>query len=252
MFGLFDSDGVLERYQKRAHEAAIDRRIGLCVPWTPETKWARELNIAASSYTPPLLFPDLAPVKPDTPNHQDAVGIVSPGGQWLYLNKVLPGGTILETAQGRRVGTVMFDSDVIIPCVHDRERRSAQPLWRHRPYMSLTPMEILSLRPGTKKAKGNVIVAGLGLGHQLIEVSKRRQIKELTLVEQSQDLVDWLWPHIEPQLGCKVNVVIGDAQKLLPTMHADVALVDIFPDFGGNRLYNETPNIPTVWCWGGG
>ena len=44
-------------------------------------------------------------------------------------------------------------------------------------------------------------VAGLGLGYQLIEISKRPQVTRLTLVEKSRSIVDWLLPVITPHLG---------------------------------------------------
>jgi len=44
---------------------------------------------------------------------------------------------------------------------------------------------------------------------------------------------------------------VKDAHEVLPTFEADVALVDIFPQYGGNRLHYSTPGIKVVWCWGG-
>ncbi len=88
----------------------------------------------------------------------------------------------------------MWDGPVSIPALHERLSYNKDH-WDQVPWMSLTPMEMMTMRHGTKRARGRVIVAGLGLGHQLIEVSKRKQVKEIVLVEKSQELVDWILPR---------------------------------------------------------
>ena len=113
----------------------------------------------------------------------------------------------LETYLGARRGEVAFDGDVLIPALHERDARyadgspwQARNLWGSSPWMSHTPMEVFSLRGGTRRAKGSVVVAGLGLGQQLIDVSQRAAVKQLTLVECSQELVDWIMPRISATL----------------------------------------------------
>ena len=78
---------------------------------------------------------------------------------------------------------------------------------------------------------------------------------KLTLVEKSQDLVDWLYPRIKPHLGMEVEVIVGDAWHVLLNMEADVALVDIFENSGGNdweqsKLRRLCLGIKYIWCWG--
>jgi len=50
-------------------------------------------------------------------------------------------------------------------------------------------------------------------------------------------------------------VIVGDAYEVLPTLSADVALVDIFPSYGGNeaammQLRKRCPKIKKMWGWG--
>ncbi len=125
--------------------------------------------------------------------------------------------------------------------------------------MSLTPAELLTLRPGTKLAKGKVVIAGLGLAHQLIEVGKRRAVKEITVVERSRELVELIMPRamaVLAEQGCtKVRVLGGDAFEILPRLEADVALVDVFPAYGDNRqamaaLRKRCKKIKRMWDWG--
>jgi len=72
------------------------------------------------------------------------------------------------------------------------------------------------------------------------------------LIEKSQELVDWVLPKILPHLGRPLTeVIVGDAHRVLPTLQADVALVDIFPNYGNNAWYQPCPQIGHIWCWGG-
>jgi hypothetical protein len=57
-------------------------------------------------------------------------------------------------------------------------------------------------------------------------------------------------PKITPHLGQPVEIIVGDAYAVVPKMHADVALIDIFPDYGGNSFNVHCPNIAAIWCWG--
>ena len=127
--------------------------------------------------------------------------------------------------------------------------------------MSLTPAELLTLRPGTRLAKGRVVIAGLGLAHQLIEVGKRRAVTEITVIERSRELVEMIMPRAMAVLAehgrTQVRVLGGDAFKLLPTLEADVALVDTFPAYGDNRevmadLRKRCKGIKQLWDWGTG
>jgi len=228
-------------------------RLAGAVDWTPTTKFDRELTLRASSWEPRRLF-EVAPL------HGGYIGLatdehmaVSPSGRWCYVEKVVPRGERLEIASGKRRGNVMFDGPALAPALHQWSDWAER--WSPEPWMSITPMEMLTLRPGTRKAKGRVVVAGLGLGHQLVEVSHRRQVTSLVLVERDAELVEWLVPRLAPHLGMPVEVIVGDAYKVMPLLTADIALVDIFPRYGGNswecrRLARNCPHIKATWCWG--
>ena len=74
-------------------------------------------------------------------------------------------------------------------------------------------------------------------------------------VERDAELVTWLLPAIRARLSPAAaakpcDVVVGDAREVLPTLTADVALVDIFPHYGRNHLRTPCPGIRKVWCWG--
>ena len=231
----------------------IETRLAAAVPWTDKTSFQPRLTIQAASYKPRSLFcvnPTLHTVAGSITDTMERV--TSPDERWLYCEMFLKRGKTLRIYSGKRRGDVMFDGDVIMPALfykrHDKTDR-----WSDTPFMSMTPMELISLRNGTRFAKGHVVIAGLGLGHQLIEVAKRKSVKKITIVEQSEGLIEFVLPaimqHVMP--GRDIELVIGDAYKEVPRLTADVALIDIFECYGFNEFRPRCPNIPHVWCWGG-
>jgi hypothetical protein len=258
MFGipdLFLSPDLRKRQAEwRKKERA--RRLKECVPWDPKMKWAEELNLIADTYQALELFPGLCSSAPYNINRlNDEQHIDSPDGKWRYVVSRLSRGEKISTVYAAKHGSVLFDGDVRVPALYKRSR-----IWPDRfddkPYMSLTPMEMFTLRGGTRRAKGDVILAGLGLGHQLIEVSKRKKVKRLRIIEINQVLVDWLWPHIEPHLQMPVEVIVGNAYKLIPETTADVVLLDTFKGYGSNHYERDDlrracgDRVGFIWAWG--
>jgi hypothetical protein len=230
------------------------RRLQSCVPWSPAMTWTPELNLIGSTYKVLNPFPELGPSDAPVSELNPAQRADSPNREFRYCIRIHRAGRQLQTFFGDRTGSVIFDSDVQLPAIY--QCLPGEPgVWSEAPWMSLTPAELLTLREGTRLAKGRVVVAGLGLGHQLIEVSKRLQVKEVVLVERSQELVDFYLPRVRPLVKKRLTVLVGDAYEVLPTLAADVALVDIFPSYGGNEaatreLARRSPKIKKVWGWG--
>ena len=154
---LFPPEWV-EQFRERERRAAerFSKEM-LATPlqeWSANIKWAPKLHISAKSYVPFVtkLF-DVPGVKVFSNDH------VVRHGKWGYQNILLPKGEVLPTCLGARAGHVVFDDDVVIPT-----------LWRgtnDQVWMSLTPMEVLSQRPGFAHAKGSVMIGGLGMGFTL-------------------------------------------------------------------------------------
>lgn len=231
-------------------------RLQRCVPWSSAMKWTHELNLQAHTYKVRELWPGLAPS--DAPVHRLEPGqfVDSPNGRFRYCVRLQRRGKPLLTWWANQVGTVVFDGDVIIPALYQAPDDPDDPRpWNDAPWMSLTPAELMTLRPGTRMAKGHTIIAGLGLGHQLIEVAKRLPVKRVTVVELDRELADWIMPVIEPHVRKKVDVVIGDAYEVIPKLEGDVALIDIFPGYGDGfrrveELRRASPRIKKFWGWG--
>lgn len=222
------------------------------VPYTPKFKFSKQMFFEAESYKPFSLF-DVEPCE----NTRDGSGaIFSPNGGFLYREVKLPARGKLACSSGKRRGEVCFDDVVLIPQVHEVLPSKRTELW-----MSHTPNEVMTLRPGTRLAKGHVVIGGLGLGYQLIQVAKKKSVKRITLIERSQELVDWILPRVLEKMprDIPVDVVVGSVFEELPKLTADVALIDVWEDMTGcqgyhkksaHRLRNEALGIGTVWCWG--
>ena len=244
-----------EKMRARIRDQAkreVERRLPLCVPWDPKMPWQKEMNLQASSYSCLNLFPDLKPKnKVANPNNAEAGEYVdSPSGDWRYIVNVLKRGDKLATWKGSSVGDVLFDGTVLVPAIYSRQKWCKEISYEENPWMSLTPAELMSMRTGLRFAKGHTIVAGLGLGHLLIEVTKKKTVKKVTLVEISRELVDWLYPRIKPHLAQDVDVIIGDANHIIPGLEADAALIDIDSSYGSNEFLAPHQHINKVWVWG--
>lgn len=250
MFGLFipPSEARLKR------EAELrDLRVERCVDFDLKTtKWEEELNLKASSWIDYKLAP-LIPVngRPGkTSSHKHQI-LESPSGSYIYIHMTFPGRETLRTMYGSKRGNVLFDGPVVVPALFARNPHH-HDRFRESPWMSITPMEVLSLRCGERFAKGHTIIAGLGLGWQLVRVSHRKQVKKITLIEKDAELVDWLLPLIRPHMNqqMELDIVIDDAEKALPKMAANAALLDIYPSYGSNSFRRECPKIDKIWVWG--
>lgn len=233
--------------QREAEKRHMERRLKEAVPWTDGIKWSPCMTIQADTFEPPSLF-KVCPMKPRRCNFDEldkSQCVLSPDGNWAYTEIILPRGTKLDCAFGAQYGDIAFDGKIAIPRLN---MKYSNGTWSQDPYMSITPQEILTLRAGTRFAKGKVILGGLGMGHQLEQVCKRKKVKKVVVVETEQALIDWIAPELDLN-GKDVEFVCGDAKKLIPNMEADAALIDIYKMYGFNT-FPHCPKINKVWVWG--
>jgi hypothetical protein len=252
MFYPFFESSERRRTRKKRESEYAEEVLKKAVPWDPQMKWLPTLGIEARSFqtwlNARMLFPDVRPSKLTTHIKNVDDKIVSPCGQFAYVNRIFPGAESLPSYYGNKKGNVWFTEDVVVPTL--------VRIWKgwadgDSVAMSLTPMEIFTLRGGTRRAKGHVVVAGLGLGYQLREVAARKSVKKITLVERSNGLLQWLLPPVlEKMEGVKdITVIEGDAREIVPKLQADIALIDIADGYGHNE-FRRCPDIPYVWVWG--
>jgi hypothetical protein len=152
-------------------------------------------------------------------------------------------------APGKPIGQVQFDRPVSVPILTQAGAMSD-------PWMSLTPNEILTQRPGIRRAKGRVLVGGLGLGWFTREILKREQVKHVTVVDINADLLKVIGqPIIDAHPG-RVTMVHSDVwDHVKDNTEYDSYLLDIwkgYPNAAYDRKFqafkDEHPGC--VWGWG--
>jgi hypothetical protein len=220
-----------------ANEAAARKRrckTGPKFAWDPlALRWAATLVVDHKTFAPPTLWPD-APVVP-RPDHVQIKKLArfSPAGTLAYGLVRLPKATPLHYHQGHRRGEAYFDGPVLVPTLW----HVGAGQWDSGPWASVTPMECLTQLPLLRRAKGRVMVGGLGIGWFLSEVCRRPQVTDVLLVEKDEEVIRWLWPRVVatyPHVRDKVEVVTGDALDSLEPSAADgrVCLLDIWKGYG--------------------
>ena len=140
---------------------------------------------------------------------------------------------------------VMFDGPVHIPV-----------LFRgNRPWMSLTPMEIYTLREALKYAEGSVLVAGLGMGWLTRRILELPDVTHVTQVEIEPKILQTFGLPLKEEFGDRLTLVQADIWEFLEgSIDFDSYIFDIWPALGDaeededfQALKEERDN---VWGWG--
>jgi hypothetical protein len=214
------------------------------ISWDEDiTKYRRWLLLSAETYRPERLF-DVVP----SPRWYD--GIASPEGNYLYSNRILTAGTPLDLSMSpSRRGTVDFDGDVVIPTLFDLTGPYPDP------WMSITPKEIITQRPGVRRAHGTVLVGGLGLGWFLRKVHDKPEVDRVVLVEACRELLDWYGHNLCDRLPKVTDVICGDVYDQIGRFGPKAKhLLDIWKDHGeclfDERFLRCKRLFKHVWGWG--
>jgi len=102
-------------------------------------------------------------------------------------------------------------------------------------WMTVEPFEIETFEPFIKEAEGHVLLCGLGLGYVAYMLSLKPEVKSVTVVDLSQDVIDIFNEAILPQFENKdkITVVQGDAIEFMETTDLtgfDHVNVDVWRD----------------------
>jgi hypothetical protein len=116
-------------------------------------------------------------------------------------------------------------------------------------------VEIKELYSSYDLAYGNVLVTGLGFGLLTLWLAAKPEVKSITVVEQSQDVVDlFLDNNLLPD---NVSIIVADANTYSTNVHYDCLLLDHYKDgtpqdqVNYEKLKEITKNIPhnLLWFW---
>ncbi len=76
------------------------------------------------------------------------------------------------------------------------------------PWVSVCPSEIFSMTPDVAPASGRVLVLGLGLGYYPFLISNKEDVKEITIVEKSPEIIRLFREEILPQFPHREKICI--------------------------------------------
>jgi hypothetical protein len=145
--------------------------------------------------------------------------------------------TLMMNRNGATRGKVSFDTVVNIPIVAERRRKNGR-IVEHSTWMSLTPSEVWSQRSMIRKARGNVLIGGLGMGWMLRRVLERKQVKSVTVYEREQAIIDTFGaPILDLFPDKKIKFVLDDAYNA-KVKRFDSVLFDIW-EGQGDHVYDR-------------
>ena len=122
-------------------------------------------------------------------------------------------------------------------------------------WMSLNPNEIKTMEPYIKKAKGHVLVLGLGMGYVAYMMANKKEVKDVTIIEKDSNVINifnnLIWPSFNNKE--KIKIINDDAINYLKQKQNryDYMFADIWhsPD-DGLPLFLKIKKINrNVDCW---
>lgn len=116
-----------------------------------------------------------------------------------------------------------------------------QLIIRGRLLMSDTPMEQRSNYEVIHQARGDVLIAGLGVGMVILPILAKPQVRSVLVVEKSPDVIALVEPHLRKALGdksCWLRVRQADIFEFEPARGEkwDVLYFDIWGDVNSDDL----------------
>ena len=111
-----------------------------------------------------------------------------------------------------------------------------------REWMTVTPHEIRTTLPAVKKAFGNTLTYGLGLGYFPYMAHLKDEVKSVTIVEKDERVIELFTKHILPQFPYKekIRVICSDAFRF-----AEEETSKTFYDF----IFADTWHDPSDGIW---
>lgn len=120
--------------------------------------------------------------------------------------------------------------------------------------MSNTPMERKTHIEAINKAKGNVLVAGLGLGMYLQNIKDKEEVTSITVIEKSKEVIELIAKYFK---DCqKIKIINEDIFNYTPDIKFEFAFLDIWSDISEDNLVEfdilreKFKDIPEIICWG--
>ncbi|TFG81595.1 MAG: hypothetical protein E4G74_03930 [Erysipelotrichales bacterium] len=107
-------------------------------------------------------------------------------------------------------------------------------LWQgEEVWMLDAPSEANTMDPYAKKARGNVLTFGLGIGYFIYMSALNPEVKSITIIERSPSVIEMFKKHLLPQFpdNIPITIIQGDAFDYFNKAYMDIfdyAFVDIW------------------------
>ena len=107
----------------------------------------------------------------------------------------------------------------------------------NRCIMSNTPMEEYTNREFVEKAHGDILIAGLGIGMIILPLQDKEDVKSITIIEKSKDIIYMITSQIK--FHNNVSIINDDIFNYKPTNRKyDCIYIDIW-NYVNSDVYNE-------------
>jgi spermidine synthase len=146
-------------------------------------------------------------------------------GEWLVRERTLTEYE-LHVAKLRDVIQMTREAEGVVA-----GRRYINLVHRHTIVMSDTPMELRTMEEAVSRARGRVLVGGLGLGIVTLAMLAKSEVEHVTVLERSDDVRALVEPRV-PLPPDRVTVVTADVFKWKPEAgeQFDTVWMDIWSD----------------------
>lgn len=139
--------------------------------------------------------------------------------------------------------------DILIPRIGCFDKRVSFPsiYEGNMPWMSVIPSEINTMSLPIQKAHGNVLALGLGLGYYPYMSALKEDVKKITIVEKSSEIIDLFKACILNQFSedvkDKFQIIHEDAFQYMDSVKDgmyDVIFTDIYEGYeDGHQVYES-------------
>lgn len=197
--------------------------------------------------------------RPETP----AVKVCSNGRAVEVKHRIVPAGEAM-TVVSQRNALFLGLPYCKLTCPHDVLLRELVDT-EHGSWMSDCPQEVAQMIEPLNRARGNILVGGLGLGVYPWLAARRRNVKSITVVERDPLIIAAVADGIRTRYGKarateKIRIKEGDIYEYAKAVHPrdfDYAFLDTWQSTGEWAWVNEVVplrralarKIPVIDCW---
>lgn len=116
-----------------------------------------------------------------------------------------------------------FTEEYKYPCIKEKDRE----------WMLITPNEIETMKEPIQNANGKVLTFGLGLGYFLYQVSNKKEVESVTVIENNKKIIELFKKELLPQFPNKnkIKIIEADAYEYSRKIKdIDYVFIDIYHD----------------------